>query len=509
MKKQIKLLLALLVIGTLGILLILGTWLYGSYNERMHLFLATAEQSLYVAIQETIVQNQKLAYGKYSNEVMSPTSHFPLEFSKKITERFPQISNKELKQLYDSLYNHELENKISVRGVPAVSATMLTKEEAEEMNYQPSGMLWKEIPPRRIAVPLYGFLGELSDPASLKQIEKWFQNELISKGINIEYDLKVVSAKQDSTLFNELKFYPTKASSSDAGAISEVAAEDDPYNREFITVEFKNPLQYVFYSLSWQLIISLILVWIMIGSFVYLFHTLLKQNRLDMLRKAFVNNLTHELRTPVTTVSVALQALNSTIGNKKDQLSYHNVASEELDRLSTMIDKVLQIAEDDLLMNRPLEFEEYNVIELIEKCISSARLNTNQDNVRFYFSPSSKIEVIIGDSHHMRNVIGNLLENAVKYGAKEIHIFIQIKKGDFFTLSIQDDGVGIEPAYQQQVFEPFFRVPQGDLYTVKGFGLGLAYVHQIVHQHGGTIKLKSVLHEGSTFTITIPKKMKK
>lgn len=501
-----------MLLGGMGILLILGTWLYGSYNQRMRLFLTTAEQSLYTAIQETVEEKQKLEQAEDLNPLQEPNAQLTAQLVEKIVAKFPSVRSDELKVLFDSLYSNEIKIvRTSTKGIPA---TMYPLQIAGTVDDRRPGMLLNGNEHQGVAVPLFSFLGDLSDQESLNQIKERFQNDLIAKGIDIKYDLKIVSVKKDSTLVSEPESLSERSGLSDeeavpVGAFSTLPLVADQNEKKFITVEFRNPWQFFFYSLSWQLIISLILIWIMIGSFVYLFHTLLKQNKLDVLRKAFVNNLTHELRTPVTTVSVALQALDGTVGTVNDQISYHNIASEELDRLSSMIDKVLQIAEDDILMNRPLDCEEYDLIPLIHKCISSARLNNNQNDVKFVFSPSNNREYILGDSQHMRNVIGNLIENAIKYGADEVHIVMQIKKEDYVTLSIQDNGIGIESAYHDQVFEPFFRVPQGDLYTVKGFGLGLAYVQQIIHQHGGSIKLKSVLHEGSTFIISIPKKMKK
>ncbi|MBB2951654.1 cell wall metabolism sensor histidine kinase WalK [Sphingobacterium sp. JUb56] len=515
MKKKLKLILVLVLLGGMGILLILGTWLYASYKQRMGLFLTTAEQSLYMAIHETIAEKQELDHDDNLDLPDSRASLLPVHLVQTIVKKFPQIQEADLQIFLDSLYHNELRVVSTTRSMPAVAATMHPVQIAGTVDNEIADMLWNESVHRRIAVPLFSFLGDLSDQESLNKIEKRFHNDLLVKGIDIKYDLKVVPAAEDSTLLSGQHSVVTRRSVNDGeavttGTVSSLSIDDtDPYARKFITVDFLNPWQFFFYSLSWQLIISLIMVWIIIGSFVYLFHTLLKQNKLEILRKAFVNNLTHELRTPVTTVSVALQALDGTVGTLSDQISYHHIASEELDRLSSMIDKVLQIAEDDLLMDRQLDCTEYDLIALIQKCISSARVSNNQHDVKFVFSPSTDSEYMLGDSQHMRNVIANLIENAIKYGADEVHIVLQIKKEDFVTLSIQDNGIGIESAYHDQVFEPFFRVPEGDLYTVKGFGLGLAYVQQIVHQHGGTIKLKSVLHEGSTFIISIPKKMKK
>ncbi|GGH18444.1 HAMP domain-containing histidine kinase [Sphingobacterium alkalisoli] len=501
MKKKLKLILFLVLIGGIGILLILGTWLYGSYNQRQELFLATAEHTLFNAIQETVQQRQKADTLTDVDGIRRPTSRLETQLVTKIVQKFPNVPLDYLNTLLDSLYHNEIKSVPAFRKLPEIRVQRLNSTNGVDRP--------------RMLLPFFLFLRDSLDQQALDQIRIKFQKDLIAKGINTKYDFKVVIRSEDSTLRggSSSSFMRHRIPSH-----RDIAAADfsirpvliDPDKSKFITVDFRNPWQFVLYSLSWQLMISVVLVGTIMGSFVYLFHTLLKQNKLDTLRKAFVNNLTHELRTPVTTVSVALQALEGSVGNMRERDSYHSIAREELNHLSSMIDKVLQIAEDDLLIDRQLACKEYDMVALIHKCVANAQLSGMQNGVNIVFKPSIESEMIFGDPDHMKNVIGNLMENAIKYGSTEVNVFLDGKKDSrYLSLSIQDNGIGISSAYHLQVFEPFFRVPQGNLYPVKGFGLGLAYVRQIVRQHGGDIKVKSVLNEGSTFILTIPKNMKR
>ncbi|WP_257666971.1 sensor histidine kinase [Parapedobacter tibetensis] len=218
--------------------------------------------------------------------------------------------------------------------------------------------------------------------------------------------------------------------------------------------------------------------------------------------------MTHELRTPVATVSAAVQALQNYVemGDKEHRDLYLSISKEELDHLSVMIDNVLHVAEDEHHTTYKLQYQYYDIITLIKKCISSVQIQDSDKQLDFVFNPTNTVEMVYGDPEHIKNVITNLLENAVKYGATQISIFTGVdRKNQFVVLRITDNGMGIPYAYQHQVFEPFFRVPQGNLHNVKGFGLGLSYVKQVVLQHGGHIQLKSVPNEGSSFTLSIPK----
>ncbi|MEN5058948.1 sensor histidine kinase [Sphingobacterium kitahiroshimense] len=511
MKKKLKLILFLVLAGGIGIILILGTWLYGSYHERMQLFIASAEQSLYQAIYETSEVKKRTDKINHTIPFQLLDSDTKGLLVDKIVARFPEVPQQELEKLFAGIHDTHLPTVSSTKANLMVGRTGVV---ARTMSINTPLKLFDREKHRDIIAPLFNYPGNIADQKSIDLIKTTFQNNLKAKGIDATYDIKVVTALEHNALASSLTSgtqLPNYNAVGQPSLQSSSAKLGPAYQTEkkYMTVKFLNSWQFFFYNLSWQLMISLMILWAVFGSFIYLFHTLLKQNKLGVLRKAFVNNLTHELRTPVTTVSVALQALEDSNDQVSDKIRLYDIAREELEHLSCMIDKVLQIAEDEHLITKKLIFEEYDLIALIDKCVSSARLHNHQDNIKIIFTPQYETLFLYGDSHHMRNVITNLIENAIKYGADQVQVYLQVAKEDQVTLSVQDNGIGIKSAYHEQVFEPFFRVPQGDLYTVKGFGLGLAYVQQIVNQHGGSIKLKSELHEGSTFTVTIPKKIKK
>ena len=274
----------------------------------------------------------------------------------------------------------------------------------------------------------------------------------------------------------------------------------------YLEVDFINPTVYLLKQIGWQLLFSLILIIALIGTFWTLLVTIRKQQHLAMMRKAFVNNMTHELKTPVSTVMAAIESIQR-YGAKDDKERmnrYLAISRQELEHLSDMIERVLQVdvAETNGVL---LEKTWFDLESLIDESMENAKLFAKKE-VDIQKTTSGNSFQIFADQAHIKNVISNLLDNAIKYAGDQVKINIALSEnGDRYKLSIQDNGIGIPKAYQKGVFDLFFRVPSGNVHNVKGFGLGLAYVKQIVQQHQGTIDLSSEESVGSTFVIDLPK----
>lgn len=364
---------------------------------------------------------------------------------------------------------------------------------------------------------LPGFLFGLAtfDDTTVALIESTFKRGLEDNGIHTDFTLNVVPGDKfteplspDST-FKRVHILPRRLEPPATKGLSIRPILLDPEGNRFITVAFHQPWQYVLNSLSWQLVISVVLVATFIGCFIYLFQTVFKQNRLALLRKTFVNNMTHELRTPVATVSAAVQALQhyTDLKDYERRDKYLAISKEELDHLATMIDRVLQVEEGDTLAIKKLNCQHIDLSGIIQRCVEKAYINYRNKPVTFSFDPPHEGATIYGDGEHMRNVVSNLLDNAVKYGATLVSISLQyIKHADTLALQVHDNGIGIPKIYHNQIFEPFFRVPDGDLHRAKGSGIGLSYVKQVVAQHKGTVAVRSEPGKGSCFTLTLPRK---
>jgi signal transduction histidine kinase len=221
----------------------------------------------------------------------------------------------------------------------------------------------------------------------------------------------------------------------------------------------------------------------------------------------FISNITHELKTPVTTVSVALEALRDFKGLENPQTTkeYLDIAQGELNRLTLLTDKILKTA---IFENKGIGFEPepVDMLKTVDQILHSMKLVFEKQKAKVRFERQGDAFTIVGGSVHLTNVIYNLLDNALKYSGGEPNITITLQEDQQqVTLRVSDKGIGIPGEYSKKIFEKFFRVPTGDVHNVKGYGLGLSYVQAVIRSHNGSIDVASKPGEGSTFTISLPK----
>ena len=268
---------------------------------------------------------------------------------------------------------------------------------------------------------------------------------------------------------------------------------------------FDKPLFRLIKSISPQILLSLFLVGLTLVSFIFIYRNLLQQKRLSEIKNEFISNITHELKTPISTVSVAIEAIkNFNASNDPDRTAeYLGIAENELQRLTMLVDKVLKLSmfEQEQV---ELRFERFDLSVLMEEVLVSMRLQFEKYKAIVQFNKLDK-SFVNADRVHITSVLDNLLENALKYSDVPPHINIAItKKGGDVLLNISDKGKGIAPEFKSKIFDKFFRVPHGDAHDAKGYGLGLSYVKHILNQHKGSIEVESIPGEGSTFTIKLP-----
>jgi signal transduction histidine kinase len=225
------------------------------------------------------------------------------------------------------------------------------------------------------------------------------------------------------------------------------------------------------------------------------------------LKNDFISNITHELKTPVTTVGVAIEALKNFKGLNNPELTteYLDIAQNELNRLNILTDKILKTA---IFENKGVEFnpEPVDMEKLVEQVLGSMKLVLEKQGAHVHVEKEGQDFQLMGGLVHLTSVIYNLLDNAMKYSPVDPKIIISLKsEGNKITLSIKDHGIGIAPEHRKRVFEKFFRVPTGDVHNIKGYGLGLSYVESVVKSHKGTIEVESEPGKGSNFIITLPK----
>ncbi|HTJ48370.1 MAG TPA: ATP-binding protein [Cyclobacteriaceae bacterium] len=251
---------------------------------------------------------------------------------------------------------------------------------------------------------------------------------------------------------------------------------------------------------------SSVVLLLVIIFFAYTLWVILKQKRLSEIQKDFINNMTHEFKTPISTIALSAEVLKDPqiIHQPERLLNYTNIIEKENLRLKQHVERVLQMArldKEDIGLKRE-QIDIHTVIAEAAKCASHA-LDEKGGNIITQLKASHSI--INGDKLHLVSMLHNLLDNAIKYCAVKPEITINtFDTGKNLVVEIRDNGIGISQENQRRVFQKFYRVPTGNVHDVKGFGLGLSYVKTIAESHGGTISLTSVLNQGCTFKIEFP-----
>lgn len=267
-----------------------------------------------------------------------------------------------------------------------------------------------------------------------------------------------------------------------------------------------------YYSYIWgkivpQTLFACFLFAIVALAFLFIFQIMRQQQRLAEQKNDFIRNVTHELKTPIATVSVAMEALQNfdALQNPARTQEYLDISRMELARLSLLVDKVLRMSLFE--KGEPeLKLEPVDLKNLIEEILASMKLQFEKYGAKIGFSTSGADFSLEGDRLHLASVVYNLLDNALKYSPKHPNISLKLVQQEHqLTFQVQDQGQGIPTAYLEKIFEKFFRVPSGDVHNVKGHGLGLSYVAGVVHQHRGAIRVESREGAGACFTITLPK----
>lgn len=299
---------------------------------------------------------------------------------------------------------------------------------------------------------------------------------------------------------------PTEIDITEISKISEVTVGF--FNPITFILKIKGANGYLMKKLSIPILVSLFLVGLTVISFLLMWRSLQQQKRLSVLKNEFVSNITHELKTPIATVGVAIEALKNfnAINDPVRTKEYLDISAAEVHRLGLLVDKVLKLS---MFENREiaLQKEKFDVLELVQDVMASMKLQFEKLEAVVSLEAIGTNFVLEADKLHITSVVYNLIDNALKYskGKPAIDIVLKSHK-EHVSLAVSDKGLGIPPEYKGKIFDKFFRIPGGDRHNIKGYGLGLSYVNHIVKKHMGFVEVKSELGKGSTFIVHIPYK---
>jgi two-component system phosphate regulon sensor histidine kinase PhoR len=281
---------------------------------------------------------------------------------------------------------------------------------------------------------------------------------------------------------------------------------DDLFNEKKVFTLYILKLRWsIAKSFTPVLILSMLLILIILGTFIYSIRVIQNQKKNTRIKTDFINNMTHELKTPIATIGLACEALTdkNIKLDKPSQNRFLTTIKSENVRLGKLVENVLE-SSVSVKASPELKLEVFNIEEVIKKAIKSIQLSYNARNGKIKTDFLAQNKIIEADKLHITNVIHNLLDNSLKYSSKSPLVTISTRDViGGLIIRIKDNGIGIAKDNHKRIFEKLFRVPTGDLHNVKGFGLGLSYVKSIIDLHKGKIMVESKLGSGSTFTVNL------
>lgn len=343
----------------------------------------------------------------------------------------------------------------------------------------------------------------LKERVNFKLLDQDLKAEMMNNGINIPYHFVVQT--QDG---REVYRCPDYMDEGVESSFSQVLFRNDPPNRRgIVRIHFPEMNSYIFSSVRFM-IPSVIFTFVLLVTFIFTIVVIFRQKRYSEIKNDFINNMTHELKTPIASISLASQMMNDKSLTKSPQMIEHlgGVINDESKRLRFLVEKVLQMSMYDN-KTAVLKKKYTDLNEMVENIAASFTLRVEHTGGKVYTGIEAVDSAMYVDEMHFQNVIFNLLDNAVKYAKPDEPLNVYLKTWNtehHLCLSVRDTGQGIKKENLKKIFEKFYRVHTGNVHDVKGFGLGLAYVKKMVDLHEGEIRVDSEYGKGTTFTIKLP-----
>jgi len=352
---------------------------------------------------------------------------------------------------------------------------------------------------------------KIEDRISIKQLDTLLQHEFRNNGINTEFYFAVNKIKADSLTLIKQGADTTMLRYSDLRTM--LFPAEIFFNPNQLVVYFPNKRSYLFSSVAGMLGLSIGLIIVIVGIFYKTVQMLVRQKKITETKNDLINNITHEFRTPISTISIACEALNEPDLTKDSSAvgKYSSIIKEENERLRMMVDNLLNTAaletEHKLNGNNSynLMFENVEIDEMINHAVGKFQETLKQRNGKIQTEGIPSGLIVNADKFHFTNIIGNFIDNAIKYNEHEpeIKIYLRHDSGKAI-IGISDNGIGIAKENHNKIFDTFYRVPTGNIHNVRGNGIGLSYAKKIVEAHKGNIAVQSALGRGSLFKISIP-----
>ncbi len=344
---------------------------------------------------------------------------------------------------------------------------------------------------------------ELNSRTNSNQIVSVLYDELMNSGIDTPFEFAVIEGNNIiDGVFNKESAHDLITSQYTVGLFSDRLIRRNTR----ISVIFPDRRNYILSSMSLLLGGSMLFSLVILATFALSIFFIIRQKRISEMKSDFINNMTHEFKTPIATISLAADTINDPriINNEEKVKHFIGMIKKENTRMNKQVENILQISSLDK-KEMEFSFSELDMHSLIKRSIETIEIQVEGRNGNIFFYPEAGDPLVYGDREHLTNLVHNLLDNANKYSVEEPEITVSTRNTDgFFVLSVSDKGIGMSRAVQAKIFDRFYRQSGGNLHNVKGFGLGLSYVKAIVEAHNGDIKVYSESGKGTNFEVFLP-----
>ena len=367
---------------------------------------------------------------------------------------------------------------------------------------------------RKVKLPAYitikqearfNFIVYTNDPIDVGVLEYNLRREFLAKEIFAPFEYAIYDVKTNEMVYGntitkeQIQYPPAKPRKLPKYKVSNY----------YFALKFKNTSDYILASLTLPIVFTLLLSFVLI-VFSYSLLTILRQRRLSEIQKDFINNMTHEFKTPISTIRISAEFLMNTpqIKSERRLERYAEIILEQNKRLNEQVEKVLQVAKLDT-QEVKMDTQYVNLCNLIDSSAEAFELRINEFKGTITSECNIKDPLVLADPIHLVNVLNSLIDNAIKYSKKAPQINLKIhEQNEFAFITVCDSGIGINQSDIKNIFKKFYRIPTGNIHNVKGFGLGLYYVYNICKSHGWLIKVKSEIGKGTQFIIRIKRTTK-
>jgi two-component system phosphate regulon sensor histidine kinase PhoR len=410
---------------------------------------------------------------------------------------FASLVNKRVRDINSRIYSG---NEEPDGFNPSVNVTKRQKERINKLIKQKTSLI------NEVIDDLFKFRQKrrIETRFNFRLLDSLIGAELTNKGISTSYEFGIFSPNRNLMVVEKTGRYHFQLMKKRYAY--NLFPRDLLRNPEFLMIYFPHEKTFLITQMRGILFVSIILIVGIFSLFIFILFTIFRQKRLSEMKNDFINNMTHEFKTPIATVALACEALSDKeIAPTKDMYdSYIGIIGEENKRLGSMAEKILQTA---ILEKGQLKLktELVDIHTILKEVIKNIRIQVEIKDGFILTQFEAESPIIEGDRLHLTNVFNNLLDNANKYSPRKPEITVITKSADFgITIIVSDKGIGISKVNQKKIFDKLYRVSTGNVHDVKGFGLGLSYVKFIVEKHGGKVSVDSDQGRGSTFTVYLP-----